>query len=378
VKKIVLLAVLSVLDIMLLGVLLFLNGCIYRPSADRSPDSWFDEGLRELIEGENPPLPEDYDHDRFTFLIVGKDEGLQTDTIMVATLDIRENTLSILNIPRDTYIHITGKTKNDYSFYGKITNVYSTGRAHARDKRGVAAEDLADAGIEYLKAIIQYTFGIPIEFHVFIDLDGVKVLVEELGGVWFDVPLRMKYTDPAQRLYIDLEKGYQLIDGKKAEQLLRFRRSDKGYPDYSSLKDYPGSDLGRLKTQQNFIMAIMKKILGDFNIDTIKTLFSVGSEYMITNLSMADVVWFAPKLTFVKPQNIRFHAVPSVWVNTHGYNHQIVYKQEAMKMINKYYNPYKEEISEFRFNINDDGLAYYDGVLPSIDIFDIDGRTAED
>jgi LCP family protein required for cell wall assembly len=264
-------------------------------------------------------------------------------------------------------------------FSGKITNVYSRGRAIARNK-GLTGDDIAEGGIEYLKGMIEYTFGIRVEFHVFIDLDGVKVLVDELKGVWFDVPLRMRYSDPAQNLNIDLQKGYQLIDGKKAEQLIRFRQPNpgSGNPGYSSLKDYPNDDLGRLRTQQNFIAAILKKILDDFNLDTITTLFDVGSKYMLTNLSMADVVWFAPKMTHIKPENMRFHAVPSVWVNTHGYSHQIIYRQETMAMINKYYNPYKTEMPESYFNIFDDALKYSASGLPNYDIFGIDGATAGD
>ena len=120
----------------------------------------------------------------------------------------------------------------------------------------------------------------------------------------------------------------------------------------------------------------MRQILDDFNLNTVKSLFNVGSNYMMTNLSLADVIWFAPKMTNIKPEDIRFHTVPSVWVSAGGYNHNIVYKQETMAIINKYYNMYKEDIPESSFNIFDDGLRYASG-RPNYTIYDIDGITSD-
>ena len=63
--------------------------------------------------------------------------------------------------------------------------------------------------------------------------------------MYFDVPIDMDYTDENQDLYIDLKQGYQLLDGNKAEQVVRFRHNQDGssYP-----AEYGDNDIGRMKT----------------------------------------------------------------------------------------------------------------------------------
>ena len=368
--KIIVLVLLSMLLLFLLVVYIRLIDPmnVFRPSAEEDPDL---KGFWDEINGGENPISTD--RDKFTFLIAGLDvDGTHTDALMIALLNTKENTLSVLNIPRDTLVSI--KTK-EFSFWGKITNVYHNGLSDAK-RNGFKEEELSEKSIGYLKGIIQYTFGIPIDFHIFINLQGVKTLVDEIDGVWYDVPIRMKYTDPYQNLYIDLQPGYQLLDGDKAEQLIRFRKADKGYPEYSSVGELYGTT-ARLNTQQKFLTAILKKILDDLSIKTISSLYSVGSKYMITNLPATDMLWFVPKMTNIKIENVRFHAVPSVYLDEHGYNHDIVYKKEAMAIINKYYNMYTKEIPESSFNIDEGGRMYVPANPPNYDIYSIDGVTAD-
>ena len=48
-------------------------------------------------------------------------------------------------------------------------------------------------------------------------------IVDAMGGVWFDVPRDMYYSDPLQNLYINQKAGYRLLTGDDAMQVLRFR-----------------------------------------------------------------------------------------------------------------------------------------------------------
>lgn len=49
-----------------------------------------------------------------------------------------------------------------------------------------------------------------------IDLDVFVDLVDKMGGVKFDVPCDMDYSDPAQDLTIDLKAGMQRLNGEQA------------------------------------------------------------------------------------------------------------------------------------------------------------------
>lgn len=67
----------------------------------------------------------------------------------------------------------------------------------------------------------------------------------------------MDYDDPTQDLHIHLKAGYQLLDGNKAEQVLRFRHNNDGtsYP-----SSYGDNDIGRMRTQREFLKILMKQV----------------------------------------------------------------------------------------------------------------------
>ena len=363
--RIILLAFLSLVFLLFLSVHLFLT--FYRPSVPapsltiKDPGGFGEEFLSDLNDEGKAPFEDmsgEWNSDCFTFLIAGLDKGSgTTDTMMVAMFNVKDNTVSILNVPRDTYV----TTKNHS---GKINGVYSQGRKIAKNA-GYSDEDISAKGMSYLKEMINYTFGIPIHKYVLINLQGFKELVNKIGGVYFDVPIRMYYTDPEQGLYIDLQPGYQLLNGDKSEQLIRFRQNNDGtgYARYINGEYYPDADIGRIKTQQHFIAALLKKMINPLDINNIKSLFEVGSKYMVTDINAADMVWFAQKMTNVKLENMRTHTLPGYWISPR----YEIYSRESIEIINKYYNPYKKDIPESNFNIYDKTIVNAPG-KPEIDI----------
>jgi LCP family protein required for cell wall assembly len=373
VGRVIALTVLSLLFIFLLMIYSFLN--FYRPPQvsdgiiGGDPGSEWTWSPGENDNGEKAPhvpMGGDRLRDCYVFLLAGVDEGpgALTDTIMLALFNARENTLSVLNIPRDSFVRTPPYT-------GKINSGFAAGRNRSLNAGNSMAQAKED-GIDFLKNIIQFTFGVPVDRHILIDLEGFAVLVDEVDGVWFDVPLRMRYTDPVQDLVIDLQPGPQLLDGAKAEQLIRFRQPDQGFPSYSSVPGYPNDDFGRIRTQQAFLSALAKKLLDDFNLNTIRTLFDIGSRHMLTNMTTADVSWFAPRMTNVHFENVRFHTLPVTWVPSSG-NSQI-HRRESVELINRYYNPFRRDIPGSNFNICDRNMP--EGTRPHG--YNADGITMAD
>lgn len=84
-----------------------------------------------------------------------------------------------------------------------------------------------------------------------------------MGGVWFEVPRDMNYDDPYQDLHIHQEAGYRLLSGDDAMQVLRYRHDNKVN---GVMKGYPDGDLGRIKTQQAFLQAMVEQMLQVKNI----------------------------------------------------------------------------------------------------------------
>ena len=130
-----------------------------------------------------------------------------TDTIIACKYDPKTQKASMLSIPRDTF---TGTNPDTGTPYYKINNAYRMG------------QDPENA----VKEVNEIT-GLDIKYYVLINTNVLKELVDAIGGVYFDVPIDMHYTwDTEQDLYIDLKKGYQLLDGDKAEQVVRFRHNN--------------------------------------------------------------------------------------------------------------------------------------------------------
>ena len=188
-----------------------------------------------------------------------------------------------MSIPRDTYVGRRNRntaTQNYLASY-KINTVFRSGT------------NIPEA-IDRINALT----GLNLENYVIIDTKALIKLVDAIGGVTFNVPIDMYYTeDTDQNLYIDLKAGEQLIDGAKAEQLLRFRHNNDGstYP-----SSYGQQDLGRMRTQREFIIATLKQTLKPQNIFKLKQVIDIMSENVKTNLDFNEIKAYVPYAVKIK------------------------------------------------------------------------------
>lgn len=210
-----------------------------------------------------------------------------TDTIMVASYNPNTQKANLLSIPRDTYI---GKNKNKATPSDKINCLYSI----SVDKTLQAVNDLT---------------GLDIKYYAVVKTEALIKLVDAIGGVEFNVPINMYYTDPTQNLKIDLKAGTQQIDGEKAEQLLRFRKNNNGttYPE-----EYGDNDTGRMRTQRDFIMAVMQQTLKPENIFKIGEILDIASKYIETNIEIGYLKDYIPYAVEFSTENLTTETIPGV------------------------------------------------------------------
>ena len=223
----------------------------------------------------------------FSALLLGSSQNM-TDTIMVFKYNPQTQNAYLLSIPRDTFI---GDNKNSARAADKINSVY----------QGKYPEKI-------LAAVNKVT-GLDLKYYVLVDTQALKALVDAIGGVYFDVPIDMKYTDKKQGLYINLKAGYQLLDGDKAEQVVRFRHNQDG-SSYSY--EYGNNDTGRMKTQRNFLKAVIKQTLTPSNILNIGKFIDIAQTYVKTNIPM-DILkqYVAPAVNF-SVDNLETGTLPGV------------------------------------------------------------------
>lgn len=235
--------------------------------------------LESLVDKNSPFFAAFKDAKKANVLLMGVNGGL-TDTIMLVSFDMDKKHVDVISIPRDTYYERPGYTS-------------------AAEKKINAA--YRKNPVNTAKAVSDVLCGIPINYYAVIEYDGVKNIVDSMGGVPMEIPnLKgkggMYYNDPKDTppLKIALPAGPRVLNGEEAVQFLRFRH------------DYALQDLDRVKAQQEFVKSAFKQSLG-FNLPTVaKTVFkNVDSDITIgTALSLAT------KAAGITAEDINTYTIP--------------------------------------------------------------------
>lgn len=126
------------------------------------------------------------------------------------------------------------------------------------------------------------------DFTVTVEWEAVGELVDAIGGVWFDVPFNMYYRDEYQDLFINQPKGYRLLSGDDAMQVVRWRQNNSGVS--SGVSE---SDITRTQIAQDFLTAVVRQCLQIQNVTKIKELANIFTEYVDTELTVGELLWFA-------------------------------------------------------------------------------------
>ena len=124
----------------------------------------------EEVEVEIPGLSAGRKEQFYTFLVAGVSGG-NTDTMLLAAYDVPNQKLSVMSLPRDTYVIYNGRTV-------MINSVYSRGGGE-------------EGGVEALKKAVGSLTGVTPDFYVLVEWEAVGEQVDAIGGVYFDVQPRM-------------------------------------------------------------------------------------------------------------------------------------------------------------------------------------------
>jgi len=287
--------------------------------------SWGGEKEPDPAGEAQPPVVQDPDADpaqetrtggEYTFALLGTDDGNgNTDTIMVVDFDANDYRINVVSIPRDTLVNVSWNVK-------KVNSLYGVG------------------GVERTMQGLSEILGFPLDFYAVVDLKAFEELVDAIGGVYYDVPVNMHYHDPAQNLYIDINKGPQQLSGEDAVKVMRFR---SGYAD---------ADIGRIGTQQDFLKTAAGQIMENKDKISIPTLAQVFFNYVETDLTYGNVIWLAREFFKMDMENINFQTLPAnYWDSVYGDSYVTIYVDEWVEMINECLNPYDDPVKASDLNI---------------------------
>ena len=204
---------------------------------------------------------------KINILVIGVDKSrVLSDVIMVVRYDEENNKLMAMSIPRDTYVNYNGRTM-------LINSVYGAGKSSGGEGGGINAVS---------KTVTTLT-GLNINYYVQFEVGTFAKLVDQLGGVEFNVPQNMNYDDPEQDLHIHLRKGQQRLNGKDAESLVRFR-------------GYPQADLKRVEVQQDLLKALLQQKLNSGYITKLPGIYNAIKDDVKCNMTLPDMLVYGKSM----------------------------------------------------------------------------------
>ncbi len=327
--KKILVAVCAVLALVLAALLVeravFVRPDVNKPPAEEGSQQEQEEeidvgdGLQPVVAGKRKS------DDFYTFLVLGRDTGGggNCDTMLLASYDMTNQNVTVMSIPRDTMVNVPWDVKKINSVY----NHYGGG----------------DKGIARLKTEISQLVGFKPDYTMIVEWEAVGELVDAIGGVWFDVPYDMRYWDPYQDLEIVVDKGYQLLDGEKAMGVIRWRHNSDG-------KGYPDGDLGRIKTQQAFLKAVISQVLQVKNAVKLFEFAEIFERNVTTELSVQNLFWFAKGAVLggLDLENVEFVTMPSKAVSCWSrlvknmQSYVVAKPTELLELVNTKLSPFEQ------------------------------------
>ncbi|MCI8654697.1 MAG: LCP family protein [Clostridia bacterium] len=249
--------------------------------------------------------------EEFKVLVLGVStdtSAVLTDTIIVASYDPKTQSASMLSIPRDTFV---GKSESTATSYNKINALYQT-------------------NIDKILSTVNDITGLDIEYYVIVDTEALIKLVDTIGGVEFNVPINMDYDDSSQNLHIHLKAGLQKLDGEKSENLVRFRHNNNGtsYP-----ASYGDNDIGRMRTQREFITQVIKQTIQLKNITKIGEIMDIAYKYVETNVQISDAKDYIPYALEFNVENIKTGTLPGTPAKINGLWFYKYDKKESAELV---------------------------------------------
>lgn len=241
-------------------------------------------------------------------LLLGVDaEGYRTDVIILAQYNLKTKRVNMLQIPRDTKIETFRSDK-------KINSAYAFGKE------------------QELFSAVRNLLNVEVDKYILVNLRGFRNLIDEIGGVKVNVPINMDYYDPIQGLRIKLSKGEQILDGRKAEMFVRFRKNSDG-------TGYPDGDVGRVRAQQAFINAVIDKVLNLKNIFKVPKLVAIVVKNVQTNFEAYEIAKYADDALKVDRSKINMMVLPGKGDYINGISYFIHDPEKTKDLIKQYFLP---------------------------------------
>lgn len=297
-----------------------------------------------ILETEQPTekKEEKKQEQRINIAVFGVDnDGLRADVDFVVSFHIDTKEIHLVSVPRDTRVTMPKEMIREMEKRGRQhfipTRNGVRGQCKLTEIHAYAGDGYRN---QYSVMMLEDLLGIKIDYFVKVNISGFRKIVDAIGGIDMEVEDRLYYSDPEQGLYIDLRPGYQHLNGKQAEGLVRFREG------------YAQKDLKRIQVQQDFMKEFMKKILNtDTLLGNLPELVKIAFDYVETDISIGDALKYVKYIKDIKMENVTMETIPG-----EGGSYFDIDKEGTKELVDRVFygiepeKPEKEESNENNSN----------------------------
>lgn len=219
-----------------------------------------------------------YNTDLKTILFMGVDKtekvkeqeyagrGGQSDVLMLFVLDTNKQQTQILQISRDSMAQV-----DVYDMYGE----YLTTDTMQIATQYAYGDGAKKSCLLTKETVSELLYGIPIQSYISLNIDGIAVISEAMGGIRITVPEDYTWIDPS------FEKGAEVVlKGAQAEAYVRSRDTS-----------VTGSNNNRMERQNQVVEAVAVQLPERAKEDPnlYMKLFSSAEQYMVSDLSTSEL-----------------------------------------------------------------------------------------
>jgi LCP family protein required for cell wall assembly len=261
----------------------------------RTPEAVADATLPDTLRPTPAPTAVPEPDGPLNILLLGTDARLgedisRTDAIILVHLNPREDRVSMLSFPRDLWVQIPGYGK------GRINAAYPIGERRLG----------AGYGPALAKETVSKLVGVPVDHFVLVNFEGFKALIDELDGIYVDVPKPIddpafptdEYEGDTRTIKVHFNAGRQLMGGERALIYARTRHAD--------------SDFGRNQRQQQILMAIFERVREQGLLSQLTNLDDYTGtlrDYIRTDISRSTMLSLAGVGAQLRPTDVQRYAI---------------------------------------------------------------------
>lgn len=256
-------------------------------------------------------------HGIYNILLLGIDSnaereakhyGYRSDVMMLCSINFDDMSMHLTSVPRDMWVTVPKNIDENGNVTSSISQRINTAYSYGGGPKGDGAKYAMKCMEDFLS--MDGTFNVDIDYFVSIDIDGLYKLADDLGGV--EVVMDRTVSG------VGREGETVTITSSNIDAYIRTRKG-------------AGNDQGRVSRQQDYIMAVAKKVKSMGTTEAVTKLYGTITQYAQTNLSLDQCLALAGFVREFDLSDLTKYTVEGTGFRTNGGAQVMKCNEETLK-----------------------------------------------